>query len=771
MNTHNPSTCPEPPQVPLALIHQSNNPPVQLPAAPSIQPSTNPSSAIPVPQPPVRRSASDEGGSTLNHQLLYFSDPDILHRVDRGHLTRFLEGFESDLSSEAAERLHARYLFDEWCSFCAAWFQAEAELPPALLATFLNIETLAQPENAAILEQAIANLPPEFEIKRHFHPVGQALHLWLIAQNHPEAPWPLRTAAVPGRSNPGGGDGSSPVPLGCNPTEPPAHGNTGTPAHGNIEPPPPSAPSNQQSTNPSIQSSSPSASAEPSDQSKIQNHPSAKASAAEENSKIPEVPAVDSPDQSKIQNQNSKIQEIEPPPTDFERLAALSPIEYDHARKAEAKRLGIRLATLDDQVDRCRAQQDDAEAAKVMLPVPEPWPEPITDAPALFDTVRARYPHYVYLPTAADILLALFLGHVHAFPAFHYSPRLNLISTKEECGKSTVVAVFASMATKALRVHSLKPAVVYRVAEQRQPTLCLDEIENYLPLYRELLALLNAGNSADACAPRCEGKTVRFYKAFTPVVLSGIGDLCRTLRSRSILIPMTEAPEDAGVTRFNPESLALETELARKLARWAADNLKAIAACDPPLPKGARNRLADNWRPLFQIAHSIGGHWPALAIEAFNALKTAKASNPSIQQSNNPPASSTNPTIQPPPPSIQQSNNPASPIPVPQPPVRRSASDEGGSTLNPQLLNDILQIFAESAADRLFTRDLVARLNAIPDRPWSRIQNPHAPLTERGLAARLKPIGIKPRTLRINHVQGKGYEAKTFRAFIENESS
>ena len=34
-----------------------------------------------------------------------------------------------------------------------------------------------------------------------------------------------------------------------------------------------------------------------------------------------------------------------------------------------------------------------------------------------------------------------------------------------------------------------------------------------------------------------------------------------------------------------------------------------IAACNPPLPPGCRNRKGENWRVLFQIAHVIGGHF------------------------------------------------------------------------------------------------------------------------------------------------------------------
>jgi putative DNA primase/helicase len=380
-------------------------------------------------------------------------------------------------------------------------------------------------------------------------------------------------------------------------------------------------------------------------------------------------------------------------------------------------------------VDRCRDRIDEAEAAKVFLVEPEPWPDPITDPPALFDAVLDRFVAYSYSPAGAPVVFSAFMGHTHAFPAFHYSPRINILSDKETCGKSTIVKVIASMAPRPFRVQNLRPPVVYRIIDKRQPVVLLDEIETYLPLYRELLGLLNAGNSSDALVPRCDGHHIRLYKAFAPVVLAGIGDLFRTLRSRSILIHMTEAPEGVTLTRFDSQHLELEKTLAQKLARWAADNLKAIAACDPPLPKGVRNRVADNWRPLFQIAHVVGAHWPALVTEAFHALTTAA-------------------------PSALPGQNPSLKATVSDHSAIRSPQSEIDYQL---LLSDIRQVFASAHADRLFSSDLVRALHSLPDRPWSGSHNGSKPITEMRLARLLSSLAIRPRTFRIGAHVARGY--------------
>ena len=99
-------------------------------------------------------------------------------------------------------------------------------------------------------------------------------------------------------------------------------------------------------------------------------------------------------------------------------------------------------------------------------------------------------------------------------------------------------------------------------------------------------------------------------------MLSGIGPLPDTLRSRSIRILLLPAEPEQITAHFDSRHTEIETVLCRKLARWAQDNFAALQACDPPMPPTAYNRVADNWRPLFAIAHTVGGDWPALALEA-----------------------------------------------------------------------------------------------------------------------------------------------------------
>src|SRR5208337_1621317 len=116
---------------------------------------------------------------------------------------------------------------------------------------------------------------------------------------------------------------------------------------------------------------------------------------------------------------------LQEPQATFARLAALSLVDYDRGRVAEAEKLGVRLGTLDDEVEKFRLQGDDACAAgrALSLVSPEPWPDPI-DGAVLIGAIVETINHYVALSPAAAIAGALWCVHAHVFEAFYISPRL-----------------------------------------------------------------------------------------------------------------------------------------------------------------------------------------------------------------------------------------------------------------------------------------------------------------------------------------------------------
>ena len=593
--------------------------------------------------------------------LKYFSDSEVLSRVHRNILMRFLEDYIEHLPADAAALLGAKLDFEQSCTAWAAQFSSPSRFGAPLLDALLAIDNLARPENESLLTEALSHLPPNY-VDRNQSLLNQALHLWLLAQNTADVCFP-ETASRRSEDAPQATPSS---PVEARQGEEPSANTT----------------CNQQPANCSI------------------------------------------PFSSEIENQNSTIENPGNPSTtlseDLGRLARLSPVEYDLVRRAEAKRLNLRLSTLDDAVESARILEADAQANALKLPQLEPWPEPIINAPALFDEVHDRSLLYLHLPAGAAVVLTLWPTHAHAIKAFTLSPRLNFTSIEPGCGKTTALDFLATLTPNVLRTDNLKTAVLFRVVEQQQPTLLLDELDSYVHLFPELRGLLNSGHSDSGYAHRCEGNVVRAFRSFAATALAGIGDLAKTIRDRSIIVALSKAPPGVLKARFDKRHLETETILGRKMARWVQDNFAAIAACDPVMPPAAHNRLGDNWRPLFAIAQVIGGHWPQRIIDAFTALSVrSNATTP-------------------------------------------NETETAGEQTWLTLLDDIRGIFAVRATDRLFSSSLVRALRALPNRPWSGMNNGDKPITETRLARYLSTLGIHSQIIRVGAERARGYKLAAF---------
>jgi putative DNA primase/helicase len=377
----------------------------------------------------------------------------------------------------------------------------------------------------------------------------------------------------------------------------------------------------------------------------------------------------------------------------YERLAGLSRDEYDRCRKAEARRLGVRVETLDAEVHARRRRASPARLGEV-----EPWPQPVEGVAVLME-VRETFHCYAVLPAGAAEALALWCAHAHACRAFLCTPRLNLSSVEKRCGKTTLRDVIATLTPRPVLTENLSLAVLFRLVEAQAPTILADECDGWLRTNEELRGLLNAGHRREGRAFRC-GRgdlEVRAYGVFAPAVLCGIGALPGTLQDRSIVIRLERAKPGELRERFDSRRTERERELGRKLARWCADHFAELEGRDPALPAGAFNRLADNWRPLFAVAEVAGGEWPGLAVEAFSRLR----------------------------------------------------EDEEDESLNVRLLADIRRVFRETGAERLASSELCGWLAELEGSPWAEYGPGRGPVTVYQVAEALKAFRILPQTLRL----------------------
>ena len=128
------------------------------------------------------------------------------------------------------------------------------------------------------------------------------------------------------------------------------------------------------------------------------------------------------------------------------------------------------------------------------------------------------------------------------------------------------------------------------------------------------------------------------------------------------------------------------------------------------MPTEVTDRAADCWEPLVAVADLAGGKWPAAARAAAVAL------------------------------------------------VARLADDRREVSYGLRLLADMRTVLGTE--DTKTTVAILDKLLKSDESPWNDIRG--KPLTDRGLAMRLRAYGIEPRTLRVGGATPRGYRREDF---------
>ena len=359
----------------------------------------------------------------------------------------------------------------------------------------------------------------------------------------------------------------------------------------------------------------------------------------------------------------------------------------------------------------------------------EPWPEPV-EGKVLLDDLRGVLERFVVLPKWAGETLALWVVHTYAYQLRNVSTYLGIESPQKRCGKTTLLSVLSELVNRPVVAANISPPAFFRVIEETRPTLLIDEADTFLAGNDELRGILNSGYSRKTAYvvrvssmrnsalhtpnSELEGSRLARFSCWCPKVMAAIGRLPETLADRCIVIRMQRKTAQEECERLKKLQAS---DLRRKCARFARDNEERIAGARPELPESLNDRAADIWEPLLVLADLAGGDWPRLARLAAEGLST----------------------------SAQES----SPIAA--------------------LLAELAVVFVEIDGNQVFSRTLVAVLNASPDRPWAELSQ-GKPVTELWLANQLRPYGIRPRTRRIGDERAKGYALEdfqeTFRRYV-----
>ena len=403
----------------------------------------------------------------------------------------------------------------------------------------------------------------------------------------------------------------------------------------------------------------------------------------------------------------------------LQQLAALPPLEYDRVRKLEAKRLGIRVGTLDTEVEKVRPASRKSGSETLPFSESEPWPEPV-ELEELLDDLLATTRRYIVMDEPACVAVCLWSLHSYCLEAAHVSPILAILSPEKRCGKTTLLELLSAFVLRPLPTANMTPATVFRGIESYRPTLLVDEADTFIGNSDELRGVLNSGHRrATAFVLRTVGDDydVKTFSTWCPKAMAAIGRLPETLQDRSIVISLRRRAAHETVEGFRFDRIiAILEPMRRRAIRWAADHHGALSLAEPEIPPGLDDRATDNWRPLLAIAEAASSKWAYMARQA--AVKLCAC---------------------------------------------READDESVRTV---LLADIREYFAEVDSDRITSAEMAESLGKREERPWPEWKH-GKPITPRQIARLLKPFGIAPSTMRFGQTTAKGYDVSQFQdAFL-----
>lgn len=394
------------------------------------------------------------------------------------------------------------------------------------------------------------------------------------------------------------------------------------------------------------------------------------------------------------------------------RLAALSPLDYDRCRKAEAKAMGVRDATLDKMVKAARAGADEPETP---FNEPEPWPYPVSPSD-LFDELAATIRRFIVLDVSQADAAALWIAFTHLSDVVEVAPLAIINAPEKACGKSQLLTLFGRLVARPLPAANSTAAFLFRAVELWEPTVLIDEADTFIRDNEELKGLVNAGHTrANAYVGRVVGDDLqpKLFKVWGAKALAGIAlekHLPDATMSRAVIFNMRRKLASESVERLRHAEAGLFERLASKLERFADDCRDAVRCARPSLPDALGDREQDNWEPLFAIAGCAGPEWVRRATAA--ALELSG--------------------------------------------VGRDSQSAGN-----ELLTDIQAVFDAKGCVRISMADLIAALIADDEAAWATWNRGRA-LTARQLGKMLQGYGIKTKALRLGYEVAKGYDRAQF---------
>jgi len=394
-------------------------------------------------------------------------------------------------------------------------------------------------------------------------------------------------------------------------------------------------------------------------------------------------------------------------------LAKLKPYQFDRVRKVEAKKLGVKLKTLEADVE--TARHDESEYDHKPFAEIEPHSESI-DPKQLLCEVSNTIRQFIVLDKEQADAVALWVAFTWFMDVVNIAPLLIISAPEKSCGKTLLLDLLTKIVCRPLATSNMKAATLFRMAEKWHPSILIDEADTFMKADDELAGLINAGHTrATAKAWRLVGKDFdpKDFNVWGAKAFAGISiekHLPDATISRAIVINLRRKLKHESVSRLRYAGDGLFEELSAKLARFAEDYSQQVKDARPTLPEELTDRAQDNWEPLLAIAQCAGDEWVKDGTLA--AMKLSCADVQVVSKSN-------------------------------------------------ELLADIQKVFEEKELDKIGTKDLTDALVSDEEKPWA-TYNRGKPITPSQVSKLLTGYGIKSKTVRTGNRTAKGFEISQF---------
>lgn len=217
---------------------------------------------------------------------------------------------------------------------------------------------------------------------------------------------------------------------------------------------------------------------------------------------------------------------------------------------------------------------------------------------------------HVILRDEEAIAIAYWILQTYNINAFTFAPRLLIISPEKRCGKTTLLQLLEMLCYRAWSVGNCTPAVLYKVIEQEQPTVLMDEADSFFNSNNDMRNIINVGFQNKFGVARSGGKNfeaIKSYKVFAMMAIAAINTLPDTIMDRGIKIGMRRKLAHEKTLPLRERVYKNKFDLIRSKCR------KLMLEIGTPAGEkiiedisGLNDRACDVWEGMISIADLLG---------------------------------------------------------------------------------------------------------------------------------------------------------------------